>query len=98
VPPQLTPQQRTAYRAVFDDIAAANWTGAAARLDAMGDGPLHDIIRAQLFTLPGTPPVELGRWWRCSARRRSCRRRRRWPALPSAAARPHCLSFRSRSG
>jgi soluble lytic murein transglycosylase-like protein len=60
VPPQLTPQQRTAYRAVFDDIAAANWTGAAARLDAMGDGPLHDIIRAQLFTLPGTPPVELG--------------------------------------
>ena len=31
VPPQLTPQQRTGYRAVFDDIAAANWTRRSSR-------------------------------------------------------------------
>ncbi|HZG44728.1 MAG TPA: lytic transglycosylase domain-containing protein, partial [Allosphingosinicella sp.] len=77
VPPQLTPQQRSAYRAVLDDLAASNWASAAARLDAIGDGPLHDLIRAQLFTLPGTPPVEMGQALALLAKN---------PELPQAAA------------
>lgn len=59
VPPQLTPQQRAAYRTVFDDVSAGNWAGAIGRLDEMREGPLHDVVRAQLFTLPGTPKVEM---------------------------------------
>ena len=59
VPPQLDPGQRAAYRAVFDDLAAGNWAGAIGRLDEMREGPLHDLVRAQLFTLPGTPRVEV---------------------------------------
>jgi hypothetical protein len=44
---------------VFADVAASNWAGAIGRLDEMGEGPLHDVVRAQLFTLPGTPRVEM---------------------------------------
>jgi soluble lytic murein transglycosylase len=59
VPPQLNPQQRDAYRAIFVDIDAGNWAGAIGRLDGLPEGPLHDLARAQIFTLPGTPRVEL---------------------------------------
>jgi soluble lytic murein transglycosylase-like protein len=58
VPAQLTADQRDAYRAIFSDLHAANWTSAAQRLDAMRPGPLHDYARALLYTLPGSPRVE----------------------------------------
>ena len=59
VPTQLSAAERESYRAVFADLRAENWTGAAARLDAMGDGPLRDVARAALYTAPGSPRVEL---------------------------------------
>lgn len=59
VPAQLNPAQRAAYRAVFADLKAGNWAGAMGRLDEMREGPLHDVARAQLYTMPGSPRVEL---------------------------------------
>ena len=59
VPAQLNPAQRAAYRAVFEDLAAGNWAGAVGRLDEMRDGPLHHVARAQLYTMVGSPRVEL---------------------------------------
>jgi soluble lytic murein transglycosylase-like protein len=60
IPPQLTAEQRTAYAAVFADLAGGNWAGAAGRLDELPEGPLHSVGRAQLYTMSGSPRVELG--------------------------------------
>lgn len=59
-PAMLNDSQRENYRAVFADLRAANWAGAAGRLDAMREGPLHSMARAVLYTTPGSPRVELG--------------------------------------
>lgn len=59
VPAQLSPEQRVAYRGVFADLAAGNWAGALGRLDEMRDGPLHLMARAQLYTMRGSPRVEM---------------------------------------
>jgi soluble lytic murein transglycosylase len=60
IPAQLTAAQRENYRAVFTELRAQNWAGAAGRLDEMRDGPLHNLARAMLYTMPGSPRVELG--------------------------------------
>ena len=60
IPAQLSAAQRESYRAVFADLRAQNWTGAIGRLDEMRDGPLHNVARAMLYTMPGSPRVELG--------------------------------------
>jgi soluble lytic murein transglycosylase-like protein len=60
VPTQLEGSERERYQAVFADLRAQNWTGAAARLDGMREGPLHNLARAMLYTAPGSPRVELG--------------------------------------
>ena len=60
IPAQLSESQREAYRAIFADLRAENWAGATARLDGMSEGPLHHVARAMLYTLPGSPRVELG--------------------------------------
>lgn len=59
VPAQLGASEREHYRAVFADLRAQNWAGAAGRLDGMRAGPLHDLARAMLYTMPGSPRVEL---------------------------------------
>lgn len=59
LPSILTPRQRDDYRAVFASIRAGDWSGAAARLDAMRDGPLHPIARAELYLARGSPKVPL---------------------------------------
>jgi soluble lytic murein transglycosylase-like protein len=59
-PAQLTQSERDNYRAVFAALRGQDWAGAAGRLDGMRSGPLHDLARAMLYTMPGTPPVELG--------------------------------------
>ena len=59
VPAQLTQSERDNYRAVFAALAAQDWAGAAGRLDGMRSGPLHDVARAALYTMPGSPRVEL---------------------------------------
>ncbi len=59
VPPQLTPETRDAYRAVFASIRGARWNDAELRLSAMTPGPLHAVARAELFLAKGSPRVEL---------------------------------------
>jgi soluble lytic murein transglycosylase-like protein len=57
LPVQLDPAQREGYRAVFAAIRAQDWSSAAARLDAMPDGPLHAVARAELYLAKGSPRV-----------------------------------------
>jgi len=59
-PAQLTASERDGYRAVFAALRAQDWAGAAGRLDGMQSGPLHDLARAMLYTMPGSPRVESG--------------------------------------
>lgn len=58
LPVQLGPNARTQYRAIFDDIDAARWTEATAKLDVMPEGPLHSVARAAIYTAKGSPKVE----------------------------------------
>ncbi|TFI59267.1 lytic transglycosylase domain-containing protein [Sphingomonas parva] len=59
VPAQLTADQRTAYREIFAAIRAEDWAGAAAKLDALAEGPLHAAARAELYLAKNSPKVEL---------------------------------------
>ncbi|MGQ0590968.1 MAG: hypothetical protein ACT4N8_15820 [Sphingosinicella sp.] len=56
---QLSQSERDNYRSIFADLRMRNWASAAGRLDGMRSGPLHDLARAMLYTMPGSPPVEL---------------------------------------
>lgn len=58
-PAQLTQSERDDYRAVFTALRAQDWAGAAGRLGGMREGPLHDLARAMLYTMPGSPRVDL---------------------------------------
>jgi len=58
-PAALTESERTNYPEIFAAIRASDWTGAAARLDGMGDGPLRAVARAELYLAKGSPKVEL---------------------------------------
>lgn len=53
VPTQLTPAQRTAYRAIFLAIDAGRYSAAESGLVALPDGPLHASARAQLILARG---------------------------------------------
>lgn len=59
IPAQLSPSEREQYLLIFADLRASNWASAAGRLDGMHPGALHDLARAMLYTMPGSPPVEL---------------------------------------
>jgi soluble lytic murein transglycosylase-like protein len=59
-PSQLSAAERENYRLIFAALQASNWAGAVGRLEEMRPGLLHDIARAQLYTLPGSPRVEAG--------------------------------------
>ena len=59
IPAQLSASERENYAAVFADLRAQNWAGAAGRLDGMRPGPLHALARAMLYTMPGSPRVEM---------------------------------------
>jgi soluble lytic murein transglycosylase len=59
-PSQLSASERENYRLIFAALRASDWAGAAGRLDEMRPGLLHDIARAQLYTMPGSPRVEAG--------------------------------------
>jgi soluble lytic murein transglycosylase len=60
IPDQLTPAERSGYRNVFSALRAQRWDEARTQLDAMKDGPLHAIARAELLTAKGSPKAELG--------------------------------------
>ncbi|HEX8263093.1 MAG TPA: lytic transglycosylase domain-containing protein [Allosphingosinicella sp.] len=55
----LSAEQRSAWREVFAGLRAEDWTGVAARLAALPDGPLHRAARAELYLAKGSPKVEL---------------------------------------
>ena len=59
-PAVLDAEQRSRYREVLAALRADDWTGAAARLDAMPAGPLHHPLRAELFLAKNSPeaPVD----------------------------------------
>lgn len=59
-PSQLSASERENYRLIFAALRSSDWAGAAGRLDEMRPGLLHDIARAQLYTMPGSPRVEAG--------------------------------------
>jgi soluble lytic murein transglycosylase-like protein len=59
MPTVLSETERVAYREIFAAIRAADWAAATARLDAMGDGPLHAVARAELYLAKGSPKAEL---------------------------------------
>jgi soluble lytic murein transglycosylase len=58
-PAALTADQRAAYREIFAAIRAGDWPGAAAKLDAMPEGPLHAAAREEIYLAKGSPKVEL---------------------------------------
>ena len=60
-PTVLGSSERAHYREVFAALKASDWASAAARLDAMGTGPLHAAARAELYLAKGSPTVALDR-------------------------------------
>lgn len=59
IPPQLDPEQREGYRAVFAAIRDQKWLDAQLALDSMKPGPLHAIARAEMLVAKGSPKAEL---------------------------------------
>ena len=55
----LSAEQRSAWREAFAAIRADDWAGAAVRLAALPDGPLHQAARAELYLAKGSPRTEL---------------------------------------
>ena len=61
VPAQLSDPDRAAYRAIFAAIRNASWSDAAARLDALPDGLLTPVARAELYLAKDSPKADLAR-------------------------------------
>jgi soluble lytic murein transglycosylase-like protein len=57
LPPVLNDAEKTAYLGVFADLKAGLWTEAAAKIDALPDGPLKSYARAELYTEKGSPKI-----------------------------------------
>ncbi len=55
---QLGPNAKVRYQEIFSAIKSGAWADASAKLDAMPDGPLHNVARAELFLAKGSPKVE----------------------------------------
>jgi len=95
IPAQLSQSERDNYRSIFADLRMRNWASAAGRLDGMRSGPLHDLARAMLYTMPGSPPVELEPLRSLLERGRHLPRPATSPGSPPFAARPACPTSRS---
>ena len=54
---QLGPHAREKYIEIFAAIHDGQWADAAAKLDAMPEGPLHPVARAELYLAKGSPKV-----------------------------------------
>lgn len=59
IPSQLTAEERSAYRSVFEAIRSQRWADAQLQLAALKPGPLHAIARAQIYTAPSSPKTPL---------------------------------------
>jgi soluble lytic murein transglycosylase len=58
LPKQLGPNARTLYQDVFAALDDRRWADAVSKLDAMPEGPLHNVARAELYLAKGSPKVE----------------------------------------
>ena len=58
LPPVLSASERADTLAVFAALKAGLWSDAAARIEALPDGPAKAYARAELLTEKGTPRVE----------------------------------------
>jgi soluble lytic murein transglycosylase len=56
-PTQLGPNARDRYQEVFAAIRNSQWADAATKLDAIGDGPITNVARAELYLAKGSPKV-----------------------------------------
>ncbi len=56
--PQLGPNARARYQEIFSAIRSGQWADAQAKLDAMPEGPLHAVARAELYLAKGSPVVD----------------------------------------
>jgi soluble lytic murein transglycosylase len=56
--PQLGPNAKARYQEIFSAIRSGSWADAQAKLDAMPEGPLHQVARAELYLAKGSPRVE----------------------------------------
>jgi soluble lytic murein transglycosylase len=57
-PVVLNSTARAQYAEIFALIRSGQWMSAAAKLDAMPVGPLHDVARAEIYLAKGSPRVE----------------------------------------
>ncbi len=55
---QLGPNARVLYQNIFKAIRDKRYPEALAMLNAMPEGPLHDVARAEIYLGPGSPRVE----------------------------------------
>lgn len=55
---QLGTNAKALYRDIFAAIRAQDWATAAAKLDAMPEGPLHAVARDELYLAKGSPLVD----------------------------------------
>ena len=55
---QLGPNARKLYREVFVAIQAGEWADAATKIDAIPDGPLNNVARAELYLAKGSPKID----------------------------------------
>jgi soluble lytic murein transglycosylase len=56
--PQLGPNAKARYQEIFSAIRSGSWADAQAKLDAMPEGPLHQVARAELYLAKGSPRAE----------------------------------------
>ena len=54
---QLGPNAQSRYREIFAALNAGMWADASTKLDAMPEGPLHNVARAELYLAKGSPSV-----------------------------------------
>jgi soluble lytic murein transglycosylase len=60
LPPVIVRPIPKDWRGVFDAIRAEDWGGVAAGINALPDGPLKPVARAEYYTAKTGPRIELG--------------------------------------
>lgn len=59
LPTLLNAEDRTFYRELFAAIDRGDWARVQAMFTQRPDGPLHQVARAEYYTAPGSPKIEL---------------------------------------
>ncbi len=59
VPALLSQDERAYYKDLFAAIDRADWSRVQTLFAQKGDGPLHNVARAEYYLAPGSPKIEL---------------------------------------